>query len=380
MKRLQLAVLWSCLCCLIAAAPRLPAAEAPAAGNGTHPEPVSEVQIWLNTHCPELYATAAADFGWHLFKNGAWEPLPAKLPPRVVVLVHGLDEPGKLWRSLAPALAAQGLTACEFRYPNDQPVHPSAAFLMKSLADLHGTGVDSVIIVAHSMGGLVSRELLTSPTLDYAAWLKKDTVPRVQQLIMLGTPNHGSELAHVRFFVELRDQWVRFARGDGHVLSGFVDGTGEAAKDLVPDSPFLRELNARPVPAEVGFTIIAGIASPITKDSLDATLKGWDAETPDTAKAALKETAAALGDVVDGVGDGAVPLDSARLDGVTDFVTVSGTHLSMIRNVLAGSDRVPPALPLVLERIRKLWGLPELAPPAPSPAPTGNVPPPAAAP
>jgi hypothetical protein len=38
----------------------------------------------------------------------AWGPLPERTPARLVLLVHGMDEPGGIWDDLAPALAAAG--------------------------------------------------------------------------------------------------------------------------------------------------------------------------------------------------------------------------------------------------------------------------------
>ncbi len=331
------------------------ATTADAGGNSGAPPPVTPTQVTLQKHFPEWYAAATAEFGWRLFLDGKWAALPAVLPPRVIVLVHGLDEPGKLWRSLAPALAAKGYTVCEFRYPNDQAVRPSAAYLLHSLVELRRRGATDIVIVAHSMGGLVSREMLTSPTLGYAAVAKDAQIPRVRRLIMLGTPNHGSPLARVRFAVELRDQWLHLVNGEGHVLSAFADGTGEAAADLTPGSNFLEDLNGRPLPRDVKLTIIAGVASPVTPETL-AELARVNRNEPDIAKrSTMEQFRQSLTEVADGVGDGCVSVVSAKLDGVTDFITVPGTHLSMIRNVLAGSNRIPPAVPLVLERIAAEW-------------------------
>lgn len=325
------------------------------------PAPATPLQQRLQKYFPALYAQATAEFGWRAWHEGTWQALPQELPTRLVVLVHGLDEPGKLWRSLAPALAEKGYAACELRYPNDQPPRASAAFLLQALAELQVHGTREVIIVAHSMGGLVSREMLTNPDFDYAGWRQEGLVPTVQHLIMLGTPNHGSQLARGRFFVEIRDQWLRLANGDGHLLSGLVDGTGEAGKDLLPDSPFLRELNARPLPKTVALTIIAGVASPVTKATVDQLATEAKAEPDSVKRQALEKLQAGVAQVADGVGDGCVPVKSAQLDGVTDFVTVPGTHLSMIRNVLAGSERIPPGVPLVLERLGRRWPQPAKA-------------------
>lgn len=334
-------------------------ADETAGAAGAAPVPVTAAQARLKKMFPETYTKALAEFGWHQYRDGGWGGLQEQLPKRVVVLVHGIDEPGKLWMNMAPAVAQAGYAVCEFRYPNDQPIRPSAAYLLHSLCELRARGATALVIVAHSMGGLVSREMLTNPEMDYAGSVQKDQVPAVRHLIMLCTPNHGSPLAHARFAVELRDQGVRLFQGNGNLLSGFVDGTGEAGKDLVPESPFLQALNARPHPPDVVLSLIAGIASPISKEGLAKWGIMPEAGKQDTDKGGvLAACRAALESLADGVGDGCVSVSSVKLDGVADFVTVTGTHLSTVRNVLESSNTVPPAVPLVLERLAKDWPMP----------------------
>ncbi len=326
---------------------------------GSRPDTVTPAQLQLKTMFPNSYAKAAAEFGWRQHRDGQSQGLPDKLPKRVVVLVHGLDEPGKLWMNVAPAVTNAGYATCEFRYPNDQPLTASATYLLHSLGDLRTRGTTEIIFVSHSMGGLVCRELLTSPELDHAGGVIKKQVPAVKRLLMLCPPNHGSPLAHARFATELRDQCMRLFKGNGNLLSGLVDGTGEAGTDLVPDSEFLRTLNGRPSLRGVTLTIIAGIASPITTDQLGV-LDPPPAPAPEVAAKddMAAQCRAALESLAEGVGDGCVSVDSAKLTGVTDFVTVQGTHLSTVRNVLESSTDIPPAVPLVLERLAKDWPLP----------------------
>ncbi len=326
---------------------------------GDPPEPVTTTQKRLKRLFPETYAKAAAEFGWRQFAGGKWGVLPEQMPERAVVLVHGVDDPGKVWMNLGPAVAKTGYTACEFRYPNDQPIRASAAYLLHSLAELRARGVKEVVIVAHSMGGLVSREMLTNPEIGYADSAKAGGAPTVKHLVMLGTPNHGSPLARVRFAAELRDQCVRLFNGGAHLLSGFVDGTGEAGTDLLPDSEFLKALNARPNPPGIALSIIAGVASPVSKEALERMAKTAGAEPDPARRAALERLRDEMETLAEGVGDGCVSVTSAKLEGVTDIVTVPGTHLSAVRNVLESSGRVPPAVPLVLERLAKDWPPPE---------------------
>jgi pimeloyl-ACP methyl ester carboxylesterase len=257
-----------------------------------------------------------------------------------VVLIHGLDDPGKVWMNLAPALQAQGFGVSVMEYPNDQPVHDSAREFFESLKSLSGQGVDELVIVAHSMGGLVSREMLSHPafTCDGPGC----SMPRVRMLIMVGTPNHGSHLARFRGLGELREQASRMIDGGAGWLDPFFDGAGEAGLDLMPGSPFLTELNSRDHPDETTLRIIAGVIGKDEAESL-ARLMVDAGVDPD-------------GDVVvplaEAIGDGLVNLESASLTGVPLW-RVSGNHLSMIRNISIESERVPPAIPLILELLRE---------------------------
>lgn len=75
--------------------------------------PVTAAQARLKAMFPESYTKAVAEFGWRQYRDGKWGGLQERLPQRVVVLVHGIDEPGKLWMNMAPARARYAV--CEFR-------------------------------------------------------------------------------------------------------------------------------------------------------------------------------------------------------------------------------------------------------------------------
>jgi pimeloyl-ACP methyl ester carboxylesterase len=268
----------------------------------------------------------------------------------VVVMVHGLDEPGLLWQSAVPALLENNYQPIEFKYPNDQPIHSSAELLGECLAELRKRGVTRVSIVSHSMGGLVSREMLTHADLYGGNGRGHDKYPDVQRLIMVGTPNYGSQLAHLRFASEARDQVVQAFSGDGILFGSIFDGAGEAGIDLLPDSKFLTDLNKRPHPRNVALTIISGRASPLNEEKISIFRKS----VPATLKAAADKSTSAWKDLVAGVGDGAVTLASSRLKGVDDFVVVAGNHLTMIRSVNGIGDAL--AVPIIVDRLNKSRG------------------------
>jgi len=270
----------------------------------------------------------------------------------VVVLVHGLDDPGKVWQNLAPVLVNEGYSVWQLEYPNDQPIVESTILFFEELKKLRLLGIDHIEIVAHSMGGLVSRELLTSSEIDYSRFVQQQLVPRVERLIMVGTPNHGSQMARFRIFTEVRDHLDRLFKGQAYGLGFIFDGAGEAKIDLLPGGRFLNRLNSRPHPAGVEMLIIAGITAPWSETDIDYLLSTIDEKVGRDISKELEKISSIMKSMSNGLGDGLVTVESARLDNVP-FFTVPGTHLSMIRNVTMDNDRVPPAVPIIVKQLKK---------------------------
>ena len=277
------------------------------------------------------------------------------LPPgtrRAVMLVHGLDDPGWLWRDMAPALRGQGHVVLRFEYPNDQAVSDSTDMLAMELAMLHRAGIRHVDIVAHSMGGLVSRDVLTRRAYYHSDGAGGDRLPRIGRLIMIGTPNHGAPIARLRGVSELGEMISRWISGQGKWLDALADGAGEAGRDLLPDSDFLRRLNTRPHPAGTTYTIIAGQVSPVSEAQVDAMVDRLRRLSGNDGSVGFDTASRALQVMVSGLGDGIVSTQSARLEGVDDFVTVGADHMRLIVNVFPSND-VPPAIPIVLQRLEE---------------------------
>ena len=301
---------------------------------------------------PEQTAEFSKTFGLFFFEADR-EATSGVAPDRKsVVLVHGLDDPGQVWQNLAPELVKADFNVWLMHYPNDQPVVESARLFFEALQGLKPNGIDRISIVAHSMGGLVSREMLTSPEIEYNASAKNGRVPAVAALIMVGTPNHGSQLARLRVFTEMRDQLARWTKGQANWLAGILDGAGEAKIDLLPGSRFLTELNARPHPEGVDMLIIAGMTSPWNESDINR----WVSDLRQKVPVDSQNWVDALGEnmiaMTRGLGDGLVTVESTRLAGVPHR-TVDGTHLSMIRNITSGSRRIPPAVPIIIDQLKK---------------------------
>ncbi len=272
-------------------------------------------------------------------------PAPARgeAPRHAVVLVHGLDEPGWIWDDLGPALREAGHSVYAFEYPNDGPIAESSDCLGEALRTLRATGVERVDLVAHSMGGLLVRDVLTRGRWYDGSGHATRRLPMVKRAILIGTPNHGAPVAMFQPISEIKDQVVRLFRGHARLNAHVEDGAGEASLDLQPGSPFLVELNRRPLPSDVDFTVVAGCLAPRTgiADAFDRIVEKPGAE-PNPLVAARER-------IRDWMGDGLVTLDSTRLDGVDDVVIVTGNHQSILKRWM--TKKAPPAVGVVVERL-----------------------------
>lgn len=314
-------------------------------------------------------ATPARANGLHLIQADHSEVAvsPAVLAPalrpdgRVVLLIHGLDEPGSIWDELIPALQDADYTIVRFDYPNDQAAVTSADLLADALATLHASGCRRVDLVCHSMGGLLALDVLTRPAFDKA----RASWPRFERYITLGTPFGGSPFARLRALAEVRDRverWLDSDRKDRDaILDWSSDGNGEAGDDLMPGSHYLKDLTSRSLPEGLAATAIIARMADVTPPDLSPLTDSWmfrriagDAE--------VESIAAALRRAALEVGDGVVPESSARAVLIQDTVVVTANHRDMIGSIGPldtfrravdpnAPKRVPPAIPIILERL-----------------------------
>lgn len=323
--------------------------------SNTYQEEEKEVRTQIRKTVKEMFPEKAVKFsqtfGLFLFEEDLELPPEKLLARETVILIHGLDDPGKVWQNLAPELAKEDYNVLFMEYPNDQPVVESSQLFFKELQELKEFGVDRIFIVAHSMGGLVSRELLTNPDFQYDRSVNEDLVPGVLKLIMVGTPNHGSQMARFRLFSEMRDHLARISKGETTWQGAIFDGAGEAKIDLLPESRFLTELNSRPHP-DIDMLIIAGISSPWQEDDINGMVADVRKEVPADQQELVNDIGEYMIKMTHGLGDGLVTVESARLEGIP-LRTVEGTHLSMIRNITTSSKRIPPAVPIIIEYLKK---------------------------
>jgi triacylglycerol lipase len=126
-----------------------------------------------------------------------------------LLLIHGYQCNRGFWFELRGPLERAGwqvgtLSLSPVFNDIDGYVEPVARRIEEICA---ATGADKVILVGHSMGGLVSR-----------AYLRRHGAARVAKLVTLGSPHHGSRLA--------------------------VLGLGENGRQMIPGSAWLAGLNA----------------------------------------------------------------------------------------------------------------------------------------
>jgi len=260
--------------------------------------------------------------------DDGWDKAPAGR--NIVIFVHGLQSSPEPFAGFLAEVRAAGLPTGWMRLPNDQGVARSGKLLADELKRLNTQAPQrGVALVATSMGGLVCREAIENPTHAPA---------NVRQLIMVGTPNHGSRLGEFGFGLEIW-QYTQATRAKRDALQAMYeaieDGLGEANADLTPHSPFLEQLNARKRNAKVSYSLLLGTGGMLTEADLTLLRAGL-------ARAGgrnrfvrflgprLDKALADMDEVVGGKGDGAVSLARGRLEGVTDTVVLPFIHTEML--------------------------------------------------
>lgn len=170
------------------------------------------------THGDFLAATAnplAAEMGFYaggrhlpLTPDGLRIALP-DARDRVCVFVHGICCDESAWRwgggRGEPAVTygerlqeALGYTPLYLRYNTGLPIADNGRALahrMQALADAYPCGLREVVLIGHSMGGLVAHHACATATREKLSW-----TARTRMVITLGSPFRGSPLAKVGHF------------------------------------------------------------------------------------------------------------------------------------------------------------------------------------
>lgn len=197
----------------------------------------------------------------------------ATLAQECVVLLHGLAKSERDMRTLERSLADARFKTVNYDYRSrDYPIETLAVRVIDAARQQCGAH-DTLHFVTHSMGGILVRYYLEHNSLD-----------NLGRVVMLGPPNQGSEV------VDAYRNVPGFERMGGP--AGLQLGTGAMS---VPG-------NLAPVRFDLG--VIAGTRS------VNLILSG----------------------ILPGQDDGKVTVDSTRVEGMRDHITMKVTHPFMMKN------------------------------------------------
>ena len=195
---------------------------------------------------------------------------------RPVVLLHGLGRTRHSMRRLERTLRARGYDTLNHGYPSRMDdIATLAAGMAHCVAEWADNG--PLDFVTHSLGGILVRVAVA------AGDLPRDRIGRV---VMLGTPNEGSELA-----------------------------------DLLPAMPVVGPLYARvtgPAGLELG-TTERGVPARLPPVDFEVGVIAGDRSWNPLFSALLREP-----------NDGKVRVDSTRVAGMTDFLVVPHWHPMLV--------------------------------------------------
>ena len=271
---------------------------------------------------------------------------PSKIP---VVMIHGLWSSPLTWMEMFNDLRSdptlrQNYQFWFYLYPTGQPFWTSAGRFRDDLATLRkqvdpkyeAAALDQMVLVGHSMGGLVAKLQTVESRDDYwrivsdqpfqevkaddeaRAKLEKmfyfHPNPSIRRVVTIGTPHRGSSFANdtTRWLAHkvIKLPTMTLLTGDGLLKENpglFRDPAMLQVKtsidSLAPDSPILPVLLESPVGPTTTYHNIVGIAP----------TKTWWGDSADKT-------------------DGIVSYESAHLDNVASEITVNADHMHVHRH------------------------------------------------
>ncbi|TWT66736.1 Alpha/beta hydrolase family protein [Posidoniimonas polymericola] len=274
---------------------------------------------------------------------------PHKMP---VLMVHGLWSSPVTWMEMFNDLRSDPDVRDHYQfwfylYPSGQPFQASASQLRRDLDQLRddvdprrrAPALDQMVLVGHSMGGLVSRmqsvdskQLFWQANTDrpfqqlvaddetknsLAATYFFRPSPSVRRVVTIGSPHRGSKFANdVTTWLgrkliaapmrAMRGRQQLLAKNPGYFRGGSPISLRTSIESLEPDSTLLPPLLTAPPGPWVTYHNIVG----------DVPESGWRS-------------------LLGSEGDGVVSIDSARLDGtpqVASQLVVEANHLSVHRH------------------------------------------------
>jgi pimeloyl-ACP methyl ester carboxylesterase len=274
---------------------------------------------------------------------------PNKIP---VLMIHGVWSGPFTWMEMFNALDGSAELRANYQfwfytYPTGQPFWQSAAELRRTLAQLRTTldpqrrdlALDQMVLVGHSMGGLIARLQTLSSGNDF--WrlasdkpfsdLKADPEvradlaeifffqpnPSVRRVITIATPHRGTKISNET------TQWL------GRRLIALPKDMVQGTKDLLAENPTFFPSGSL---VNVSTSIDSlSPRSPILPAMLGAPRGPWVTYHNIVGRLPQRD----LWGHVAGDGDGLVPFDSAHLDDAASEIIVPASHMEVQRHPLA---------------------------------------------
>jgi pimeloyl-ACP methyl ester carboxylesterase len=310
---------------------------------------------WLRrlSHLAERAAEAAhkrQSYGMHASKS--YRPNDPRRP--TVCLVHGLNSSSGGFVHMIPWLEEAGYGIVVYDYPFNRSIAESCQRFARDWTAFRAEVKDSSSwsIVAHSMGALLARSLVEK---------KAGPARDVCSLILIAPVNQGSQLAKVQTVMQFMNGLQAInGKNTTRAMMNLSDGLGQAAQDMLPESPFLKEMNRRPRRQGLPYHIVAGDRGFLTRDGRAQIEGRIDLVTRNSGifgrltQAATADLPDLLDELADGTGDGCVTLERTRLDGVADHMTIHANHAELIRAPLLFSEPGPVAcMPDVLRWLKE---------------------------
>jgi pimeloyl-ACP methyl ester carboxylesterase len=190
-----------------------------------------------------------------------------------VVLLHGFGRSDMSMLLLNSALTEAGYDVYSLEYPStDEAPEALVAIVGEDINNCCIDAAETVHFVGHSLGGLLLRD-----------YLGRERPGNLGHVVLIGSPNKGSELADADLGIAAQETMLGWAGPSAQALHTGPDGYAASL----------------PAP-EYTVGVIAGNRGNHVSDK-------W-LPTPN---------------------DGVVSVESARLDGMTDFVEIEVTHWDM---------------------------------------------------
>jgi pimeloyl-ACP methyl ester carboxylesterase len=192
----------------------------------------------------------------------------------IVVLIHGLGRGRSIMDKMADGMTNNGFSPSALDYPSlGRTPEEILVDVTKKIKAVTSDTARTIHFVGHSLGGLLIR-----------AYLDSNRIPHLGKVVLIGSPSKGTPL--VDYF---RDAWM-------------MKLAGPIAASLGTDTNSFPH-TLRPPYYPVG--IIAGISTTFSNE-----------------------------DFIPGDDDGIVPVESTKIEGMTDFLLVKVSHSSLPKDGL----------------------------------------------